>query len=134
MNLLLDTHIALWAISGDPRLSKKAENLISDPDNAVYFSSVSVWEVLLKHELPHSNLTISPSDFIQYCEESGYYPLSMSVQHIRMAETLDIPDMEKKHTDPFDRLLIAQAKTENFSLITHDDKIPLYGEKCIISV
>lgn len=62
MNILLDTHIAIWAISNHPSLSKKARKLISDPDNTIYFSSVSVWEVLLKHDsrilLYNENCTI----------------------------------------------------------------------------
>ena len=52
MNILLDTHIALWAISDHPRLSKAAREFITDPDNTIYYSSVSAWEVLLKHDSP----------------------------------------------------------------------------------
>ena len=65
MNLLLDTHIALWAIIDDPRLPAKARELISDRYNNIYYSSVSVWEILLKSSSPNNNFHLSPSDFVQ---------------------------------------------------------------------
>lgn len=135
MNLLLDTHIALWAISGDPRLSAKALKLISDPDNNIFFSSVSAWEVLLKNSSPRNNLNLSVADFLQYCEDSGYYPLQLSGKHVVEASGLQTEDAETQgHKDPFDRLLLAQAKAENYSFVTHDPKMQLYHEKCIIEV
>ncbi len=132
MNILLDTHIAIWAISNHPHLSQKARELISDPDNTIYFSSVSVWEVLLKHDSPKNKLTLTPGQFIEYCEESGYYQLHMSAKHVLAASSLDISKVGREHRDPFDRLLLAQAKAENCSFLTHDARLPLYNEKCTI--
>ena len=132
MNILLDTHIAIWAISNHPKLSEKARKLISDPDNTIYFSSVSVWEVLLKHDSPKNNLTLTPDQFVEYCEESGYYQLHMSAKHVLVASSLDISNVDKEHRDPFDRLLLSQAKAENYSFLTHDFRISLYNEKCAI--
>ncbi len=95
MNILLDTHMAIWAISNHPNLSQKARELISDPDNTIYFSSVSVWEVLLKHDSPRNNLSLTPEQFVEYCEESGYYQLHMSAKHVLVASSLDIPKADK---------------------------------------
>ena len=134
MNILLDTHIAIWAINNHKNLAAKARELISDPDNMIYFSSVSVWEVLLKHDSPKNNLNLIPEDFVKYCEESGYYQLNMKSKHVLTAATLDISKVDKEHRDPFDRLLLAQAKAENFSFLTHDYRLPMYNESCVIKV
>ena len=134
MNILLDTHIALWAITDHPKLPEKARELITDADNTVYYSAISAWEVLLKHDSPRNNLTLTPEDFIGYCNEAGYIALNLKPKHIIVASKLDTSQIGKQHGDPFDRLLLSQAKAENFSFLTHDEKIPLYNEKCVITV
>ena len=134
MNILLDTHIALWAIADHPNLSETAHELITDPDNTIYYSTVSAWEVLLKHDSPKNNLTLAPEEFITYCEEAGYVPLNMKPRHLVTASKLDIAGIDRQHSDPFDRLLLSQAKAENFSFLTHDAKMALYNEKCVIEV
>ena len=134
MNILLDTHIAVWAITDDPMLSKAARDFILDPDNTIYYSSVSAWEVLLKHDSPKNNLDFTAEEFIEGCEVSGYIPLNMKPKHVVAASKLDVSNVEKRHRDPFDRLLLSQAKSENFTFLTHDEKIPLYNEKCVSMV
>ena len=135
MNLLLDTHIALWAISDSPKLPDKARELITDPDNTIYFSSVSSWEVLMKRDATHTNLKLTVTEFVEYCEEAGYYQLNMSNKHIISASGLDTKDAEEHgHRDPFDRLLLAQAKSEKMGFITHDELIPFYNEGCVVKV
>ncbi len=134
MNLLLDTHIAIWALNDDPALSDKARELILDPDNTIYYSTVSVWEVLLKHSRRPDNIPFNEKDFSEGCREAGYIPLGLADKHILAVHTLTRPDSAKEHNDPFDRLLLAQAKVENLSFLTHDELIPDYEEKCIISV
>jgi len=135
MNLLLDTHIALWAIGDNPKLSERAKELILDPDNTVYFSAVSTWEVLMKHDAPHTNLSLTALEFIQYCEGAGFYQLNLSSRHVVEASQLDVTEAENHgHRDPFDRILLAQAKAENYAFITHDPKIDYYHEKCVVKV
>ncbi len=134
MNLLLDTHIAIWALNDDPQLSPKGRKLLLDANNTIYYSTVSVWEVLLKHAKNPSNLELSAADFSKYCKQAGFYPLSLSDKHILAVETLKRAEHAKEHNDPFDRLLLAQAKIENLSFVTHDSLIPGYEERCIISV
>ena len=134
MNLLLDTHIAIWALNDDPALSEKARELILDPDNTIYYSAVSVWEVLLKHARRPENIPFSEKDFSEGCKEAGFLPLHLAEKHILAVSTLARPAGCREHNDPFDRLLLAQAKTENLSLLTHDALIPDYDERCVIPV
>lgn len=134
MNLLLDTHIAIWALNDDTALSEKARQLILDPDNTIYYSTVSVWEVLLKHSRRPDDIPFDEKDFCEGCREAGFVPLALSDKHILAVSTLSRPDNIKEHNDPFDRLLLAQAKVENLSFLTHDELIPGYEEKCIVSV
>ena len=134
MNLLLDTHIAIWALNDDPLLSPKARELIMDPDNTIYYSAVSVWEVMLKHARRPGEIPFSEQDFSEACKEAGFIALNLSEKHILSVCALSRPDNIKEHNDPFDRLLVAQAKVENLSFLTHDELIPGYGEKCVISV
>lgn len=134
MNILLDTHVALWAIADHPMLSKTARDFITDPDNTIYYSAVSAWEVLLKHDSPRNNLAVTPEEFVDFCEGSGYIALNMKPKHIVAASKLDTSGMDGRHSDPFDRLLLAQAKSENFTFLTHDEKMPLYHERCVTMV
>ena len=134
MNLLLDTHIAIWALNDDPALSEKARDLILDADNTIYYSTVSVWEVLLKHSRRPYNIPFDEKDFSEGCREAGFIPLGLADKHILAVRTLSRPTDIKQHNDPFDRLLVAQAKVENLSFLTHDELIPGYEEKCIIPV
>ena len=134
MNLLLDTHIAIWALNDDSALSEKARKLILDPDNTIYYSAVSVWEVLLKHARRPDNIPFDETDFSEGCREAGFLPLGLSDKHILTVRTLSRPEGAKEHKDPFDRLLLAQAKAENLFFLTHDELIPGYGEKRVIPV
>ena len=113
MNLLLDTHILIWTLNDDPALSETARELILDPNNVVYYSTVSVWEIAIKHAAHPDNV-----------EFTGKFAL----------ETLKRPEDAPKHNDPFDRILVSQAKAENMVFLTHDSLIPYYGERCIMSV
>ena len=134
MNLLLDTHVAIWALNDDHKLSERARELILDPGNTIYYSTVSVWEVLLKHERRPENIPFDERDFSEGCREAGYVPLGLADKHVLAVRSLSRPDAIKEHNDPFDRLLLAQAKLENLSFLTHDELIPGYEEKCVISV
>ena len=134
MNLLLDTHVLIWTLNEDQRLSEKARELILDPDNAIYYSSVSIWEVAIKHTIHPENVTFTGKELSQYCQEAGFLPVEMRDRHVFALETITRADDAPPHHDPFDRMLIAQAKAENMSFLTHDSLLPYYNEKCIISV
>ena len=134
MNILLDTHIAIWAITDDPRLSAKARKILLDPDNNIYISAVSTLEVNNKRKSKSNNLEFTTEQFIDCCEEAGYIQLPLHSRHFLAENALRWKGPGEEHRDPYDRLLLAQAKAENFRLITHDSKIPLFDEKCIIPV
>ncbi len=134
MNLLLDTHILIWALNEDHQLSEKAKELILDPNNIIYYSSISIWEIAIKHAIHPENVEFSGKELAAFCREAGFLPLEMREKHVFYLETISRPEDAPKHNDPFDRMLIAQAKAENMSFLTHDSLIPCYNEKCIISV
>ncbi len=134
MTLLLDTHILIWALKDDPKLSEKAKEMILDPDNAVYYSVVSIWEVSIKHASHPEDLEFSGKELSGFCQDAGFFPLELRDKHVYALETIKRPDKAPPHNDPFDRMLVAQAKTENMSFLTHDSLISYYEEKCIIPV
>ena len=130
MTILLDTHMAIWALLDSPKLTSKAKQLITDPDNTIYYSVVSVWEVLLKHSGHPDNMDLSADVFSESCKDAGFVPLELRDKHVITAGRFSL-DVEG-HKDPFGRLLLAQAKTENMSFLTHDRRLSNYPEKCII--
>lgn len=134
MNLLLDTHILIWALNGDPRLPERARDMILDNGNAIYYSSVSIWEVSIKHANHPDNVEFTGKELAQFCQEAGFYPVEMRDKHVFALETITRMEGAPPHHDPFDRILIAQAKAENMSFITHDSLLSYYDEKCIIPV
>lgn len=134
MNILLDTHILIWALNDDPQLPERAREMILDPGNAVYYSAVSIWEVSIKHASHPEDLTFSGKELSGFCEDAGFLPLDMRERHVHALETITRAEKSPRHNDPFDRMLIAQAKAENMSFLTHDSLIPYYEEKCIIPV
>ena len=134
MNILLDTHIAIWAIVDDPRLSERARELLLNPDNTVYLSAVSAFEIRNKSRNPKSNMEFTTKEFLDLCNEAGFLPLPLKSEHFLAETTLKWGDSGPEHQDPYDRLLLAQAKTENYRLMTHDDMIRRFDEKCIIRV
>ncbi|MBD5521646.1 MAG: type II toxin-antitoxin system VapC family toxin [Lachnospiraceae bacterium] len=134
MKLLLDTHIILWALDDNPKLSSQARKLIVDAGNDIYYSSASIWETTIKYMAKPDKIHISGSQLSDLCKEMGYRMLPIADNHIKMLETLVYHDQGQVHNDPFDRIMIAQAKADGLKFITHDSKIPLYEESCIIAV
>ena len=126
MNLLLDTHIALWAITDNPKLSPIARDLIQTPKNTIWVSVASIWEIAIKHSLGRGDMPVSSRDALQFFEESGYRILNIEAEHVVAVE-----ELAAHHSDPFDRLLVAQAAAEPMRLITHDHKVSLYSDTII---
>lgn len=123
MNLLLDTHIALWAIADSPRLPQRARELILDAGNSVSVSAASVWEIAIKHALGRGDMPISGEQALEWFRASGYTLLPIEAQHAAA-----VGQLPEHHADPFDRLLVAQALTEPLRLLTHDRALEAYGE------
>lgn len=136
MKYLADTHILLWSITNSPRLSAKAREIILDEDNVIFYSFANVWEVAIKHALRKPNIAVSAERFDELCIASGYLPLPTDHRHAFVVETLsyDTENAPRDHRDPFDRLLLAQAKTEGLLFLTHDSLISYYREPCVVLV
>ncbi|WP_024538936.1 type II toxin-antitoxin system VapC family toxin [Comamonas badia] len=126
MRLLLDTHIALWAIVDDIRLPVMARGLIEGAANEVWVSAASLWEIAIKRALGRGDMPISSADALRYFQASGYGILSISAEH-----AMGVEGLPGHHQDPFDRLLIAQAMTEPMRLVTHDRHVALYSDTVI---
>jgi len=125
MRLLLDTHVALWAVRDSPRLSSGARSLIADPGNPVYVSVVTLWEIAIKFALRKgrpSDMPISSADAFSYFERAGYELLPVLPRH-----ALAVADLPPARTDPFDRMLVAQARAEPLQLLTSDAGVAAYG-------
>ena len=134
MNLLLDSHVLIWALTEDERLSEKARHLILDPDNVIYYSTASIWEISIKHANHPDEIQVSGKELSAFCREACFLQLEIRDKHVYALETLIRPEDARPHKDPFDRILLAQAKAENMSFLTHDALIPDYNEKCVIQV
>lgn len=119
MNLLLDTHVLIWALENNPALSDKAREAIIDGGNMVFVSAATVWEISI--ETAMGKLEV-PDNLIEEIELHRFTQLSMNFDHAKLAG--ELPDI---HRDPFDRMLIAQAMIEKLTLITQDKRITKYG-------
>ena len=122
MKLLLDTHLLLWAATAPQRLSAEAQGLFNDPDNELYFSAVSIWEVAIKRGLDRPDFQLDVRQFRRGLIDNGYIELPMSSLH---AVAIDL--LPAVHRDPFDRMLVAQASVEGFPLLTSDVVLVQYS-------
>ena len=134
MRLLLDTHIALWAISDSKRLGGDVRELLENEENAVYFSMASVWEIAIKRKIHPEQMPMDEEVFVSLCEESGFKRLDIRLHHIFAVKGLTRQENAPRHNDPFDRLLLAQAKSEGFRFVTHDSLIVDYYEPCVMAI
>ena len=120
MRLLLDTHVLLWWVVGDPRI-ESIKNIVEDPANEVFYSAASVWEIAIKNAI--GRLPVPPGEAMCEFEKAGFTELEVTAAHA--AATAELPFRED-HRDPFDRMLIAQAIQEQMDLITADRKFSGY--------
>ena len=127
--ILLDTHIILWMIAGDQRLSQKARNIIKESLGSIYYSIASMWEVQIKYDRKKL-----PIEFMHYCEQSGYHKLPVDDLHVKELASLERDEGAPPHNDPFDRIMLSQAKAEGFTFLTHDPFFRGYNESCVVEV
>ncbi|WP_375399128.1 type II toxin-antitoxin system VapC family toxin [uncultured Sphingomonas sp.] len=121
MRLLLDTHLLLWIAEGSARLSKMARALINDDGNVLMFSAVSIAEVSIKHALRRPDFTANPAGLRRGLTDNGYVELPLTSDH-----AVAVGALPPIHTDPFDRLLLAQAMAEGIVLLTGDAVLAEY--------
>jgi PIN domain nuclease of toxin-antitoxin system len=121
MKLLLDTHLLLWA-AGDPsRLSDAASALISAPENELFFSAASLWEIAIKHGLGRADFKVDARVLRRGLLDNGYSELPIGSEH-----AVAIDSLPPIHKDPFDRILVAQATAEGITLLTVDALVAQY--------
>jgi PIN domain nuclease of toxin-antitoxin system len=119
VKLLLDTHVFLWTVTGHASLKPPARRIISEAD-AVYVSAASIWEIAIKSRL--GKIEGDPETLVSAIEGSGLIELPVTPRHAAAVAKLPL-----HHTDPFDRLLIAQALAESLELLTGDRALAAYG-------
>lgn len=123
MRVLLDTHALLWWLAGDKSLSRRARLVIADEDNEIFVSAASAWEVSTKHrvgKLPGAGPLVV--DFAREVRQQGFSELPITLDHGQVAGAL--PGV---HRDPFDRILVAQAREEKMALVSNDAVFDAFG-------
>lgn len=118
MTLLLDTHILLWWLADDPSLPTEAAAAIVDPETEVIVSAASAWEIAIKKA---AGRLVAPDDLLGELSANAFGTLSITTAHAQLAGTLP-----PHHTDPFDRMLIAQAQLERLTLVSVDRRFSAY--------
>jgi PIN domain nuclease of toxin-antitoxin system len=129
MRLLLDTHVALWSVINDPRMPSSARDMIADRTNEIFVSVGSLWEIAIKYPLTRQgrgNMPVSAKQAREHFGQAGFRLLGITEEHTLAVEMLPL-----LHTDPFDRLIVAQALTEPARLLTHDAKVAAYSDTII---
>jgi PIN domain nuclease of toxin-antitoxin system len=123
VSFLLDTHLLIWAAMGSPRLSPAARAAIEHPAPPPVFSAVSIWEVAVKNALDRPDFVVDPRRLRRELLASDYRELDVTSEHGIEAASLPL-----LHRDPFDRMLLGQARAEGLTLLTSDRHLAPYGE------
>ena len=122
MRLLLDTHCWLWYLLEPERLNPGAREILRDPENEIFFSAASAWEIVIKYDLGRLTLPVPPSDYIpDRLTELGHRILPIRLDHV-----LRVGGLPAHHKDPFDRVLLAQSQVESLPLMTGDSVFTAY--------
>lgn len=125
MNLLLDTHVLLWWVDDPAQLSEAARAAIRDGANVVYVSAAMAWEIVIKKTLGKLD---APDNLDEVLRECRFTPLPITVPHV-----LAVRSLAMHHRDPFDRMLVAQARTEEMTVVTRDAKVLQYAVPNIVA-
>ncbi len=127
MRILLDTHAFLWWVTDSDELSRRARRLIGDGRNEIFFSAASAWEIAIKSGLHRVTLPEDAQTYIPaQLEENAFQILPIQLQHALRVVTL--PDL---HRDPFDRLLVAQALSEELAILSRDERLATYSVRVL---
>ena len=124
MNYLLDTHVLLWALSAPEKLTEEMRDIIEDPGESIWFSVASLWEVAFKAALGRRDFTFDAHEIWVAARATSF--LELEVQALHVFKLKELPDL---HQDPFDRLLLAQAKAMNMHLLTVDARVLQYSDE-----
>lgn len=134
MKILFDTHMVIWALINSPKLPQKAKGLLLQPENDIYFSVISLWEIEIKRLIKTDSLPITAQEVSDYCKQAGFQLILLQENSIYKLQDLFRPETESAHKDPFDRILICQAISNNMKFLTHDSLIKGYNSENILFV
>lgn len=123
MNLLLDTHVLIWCLDDNPKLSPKVRSTIADDATSVFISSAVVWEMCIKESIGKLRI---PENLEEVLEENYFEMLPITIKH-----ALILRNLPEHHKDPFDRILVAQAVAEDLTLVTRDRVISRYDVRLL---
>ena len=123
MKILLDTHVLIWALEDSPKLQLNIRDAIIDESNEIYVSTLSLWEIAIKHKNKPESMPFSASQIRDYAMRSGYIFLSLGLDAISTFDKYDLSN----HKDPFDQMLVCQSQAHNMRLFTHDEALKSYG-------
>ncbi|MBU2509792.1 type II toxin-antitoxin system VapC family toxin [bacterium] len=118
MNILLDTHVCLWWLDNSTALKKEIKDVISNIDNVIIVSAVVIWEIRIKQAIGKLEI---PPDFFEVLTQQGFEIIPIAAE-----DAYKVGDLPLHHRDPFDRMLIAQAKSGGFTILTHDKEFTKY--------
>lgn len=125
MRILLDTHIYVWWLADDARLTKYALKMIEDPANTIFVSAASIWEIAIKAAL--GVIRADPEEIAEAVQPSGFENLPITSRH-----AVQVAKLPVHHRDPFDRMLVAQSLVEPMRLLTHDQTLARYGSLVLV--
>ncbi|MBW6423354.1 type II toxin-antitoxin system VapC family toxin [Rhizobium sp. XQZ8] len=122
MRILLDSHLLIWLVGASDRLPSEARTMIENPENVVFFSSASIWELSIKHSTGRARLALHPQVLYEQLVKHEFNEIQVTAAH-----GLLVASLEAIHKDPFDRILIAQSIAEGMLLLTSDETIGQYN-------
>jgi len=121
MKFLLDTHLLIWLAEDSPNLPAAARDIVEDDRNLLYFSAASLWEISIKRQLGRDDFQVDPMRLYRGLIDNDYTELSITASH-----TIAVDALPPLHKDPFDRILVAQARVEGITLLTMDSLVARY--------
>ncbi|MBA3029579.1 MAG: type II toxin-antitoxin system VapC family toxin [Desulfobacteraceae bacterium] len=127
MKLLLDTHVLLWAAGQAEKLSEQTRDLLKHPENLLFFSAASIWEIIIKLGLGREDFKVDPYRLRKMLILHGYSEIPVTAEHALKVDSLPL-----LHKDPFDRILLAQARVEGMVLLTCDKQVSQYQESVLL--
>ena len=130
MRVLLDTHYLVWSMYDISKLNDEVMELLEDETNVIEYSIVSLWESEIKHMKYPEHFSFSSADINHDAQAAGYHMLDLEPYHIFALSGLK-DEKETGHKDPFDKMLIAQARSENMLFVTRDKRLLAYNEPCV---
>lgn len=130
MKLLLDTHIAVWSVTGDPKLPRRAAELLANDETAAFVSVASIWEIAIKSALRRGRIDDMPINGHEAAND--FAEAGFDILPITSAHAASVGALPHVHGDPFDRLLVATAAVEALTLVTYERKLSAYGDHVLV--